>query len=77
MATDKLIQIDPLDVDDYAEWRGQMKSLLTYLGLFESIKKANFEDGKKSDAKCRALIILKLKTFHHLEVEELNTAKEV
>jgi hypothetical protein len=50
---------------------------LTFLGLYDAIEKPNSEEGKKIDAKCRALIILKLKTFHHPEVEEKKTAKEV
>ena len=78
MATNsEKITIEPLDVDNYGEWRNQMKSYLTFLGLYEAIEKPNSEEGKKNDAKCRALIILKLKTFHHPEVEDLKTAKEV
>jgi antitoxin component of RelBE/YafQ-DinJ toxin-antitoxin module len=41
------------------------------------IDKPNNEEGKKTHAKCRALIILKLKTFHHPEVADKNTAKEI
>jgi hypothetical protein len=71
------IQIEPLDVDNYGEWRSQMQSYLTFLGLYDAIEKPNSEEGKKTIAKCRALIILKMKTFHHPEVEEKKTAKEV
>jgi hypothetical protein len=41
------------------------------------IDKPNNEEGNKTHAKCRALIILKLKTFHHSEVADKNTAKEI
>lgn len=71
------IQIEPLDVDNYGEWRGQMVPFLTYLGFYVAIEDPESEEGKKVDAKCRALIILKCKTFHHPEVEDKKTAKAV
>ena len=54
-----------------------MVSYLTFLGLYDAIESPGSEEGKKNDAKCRALIILKCKTFHHPEVEDKKTAKEV
>lgn len=71
------IPIEPLDVDNYGEWRGQMVPYLTYLGFYAAIEEPASDEGKKVDAKCRALIILKCKTFHHSEVEDKKTAKEV
>jgi hypothetical protein len=50
---------------------------VTFLGLSAAIETPGSEEGKKNDAKCRALIVLKLKTFHHPEVEDKKTAKEV
>jgi hypothetical protein len=76
-ANSEKIQIEPLDVDNYGEWRSQMVSYLTFLGLYDAIENPETDAGKKNDAKCRALIILKCKTFHHPEVEDKKTTKEV
>ena len=64
------VQVEPLDVDNYASWMPQMKYYLIGKDLWDIVEnRGNSDDDKKKDKKATAAIGLRVKK-HHLNTVE-------
>lgn len=70
------VQVEPLDVDNYASWMPQMKYYLIGKDLWDIVENGgNSDDDKKKDKKAIAAIGLRVKKHHLNTVEKAGTAK--
>ena len=70
------MQVEPLDVDNYASWMPQMKYYLIGKDLWDVVETGgDSEDDKKKDKKAKAAIGLRVKKHHLNTVEKAGTAK--
>ena len=68
------IQLERLDVDNYATWRRRMKFLLITKGLWTAVTGESIDPEK--DLKAQALIGLYVKDHHLAELERCDSAKK-
>ena len=70
------VQVEPLDVDNYASWMPQMKYYLIGKDLWDIVENGgNSDDDKKKDKEAIAAIGLRVKKHHLNTVEKAGTAK--
>ena len=70
------VQVEPLDVDNYASWMPQMKYYLIGKDLWDIVEnRGNSDDDKKKDKKAIAAIGLRVKKHHLNTMEKAGSAK--
>ena len=75
MADDK-VQVERLDVDNYATWAQDMQSLLVMKRLWSVIGDARQQPDAEKDQMARAFICLHVAKHHKISVSKCKTAKE-
>lgn len=75
MTTDKGVDIEPLDLDNYGTWSKRMKYLLIHKGLWKTTTGEETTEASV-DQKALALICLNVKDYHLTTLDACKTAKE-